>query len=245
MTVKAAFLIMVSLSLPALGAGPARAADEDTRPLSPAQIALFESDHLRDIHQAAQLEYRFHHQTQGGKDDGDFDDRIALDLHPREDGGKDVWVDFLSGPHHVAYPPLMDFHGNPILMFFLEHDVDEMRRATGAAATFFRNTIRRAFVDQAAVKTIEVERDGKSLSATEITLAPFAGDSQVATAFPALKDKQYRFVLSKAVPGQIYEITAQLPGTAGGAPLARDSMVFAGELPCTTTEGPCTGPATP
>ena len=34
-------------------------AADDTRPLSPAQIALFESDHLRGIEHPARLEYRF------------------------------------------------------------------------------------------------------------------------------------------------------------------------------------------
>jgi hypothetical protein len=244
MTGKAAFFIMSGAALLAITAAPARG-DDAPRPLSEAQVALFESDHLRDIHHAAQLEYRFHHQAHGGKEDGEYDDRIALDLHPRDDGGKDAWVDFLTGAHHVAYPPLMGFHGNPILMFFLEHDVDEMRRVTGGAATYFRNSIRRAFVDQAVVKPIEVERDGKAMPATEITLAPFAGDSQIATAFPALKDKLYRFVLSQAVPGEVYEITALVPGEAGAQPQTEDSMSFADELSCQTDEGPCARPATP
>jgi hypothetical protein len=244
MTGKAIFFIMLGAPLLAIGAGPAHGHDEES-PLSEAQVALFESDHLRDIQQPAELEYRFHHQVRGGTEDGEYDDRVALDLRPHDDGGKDVWVDFLSGAHHVAYPPLMGFHGNPILMFFLEHDVEEMRRVTGGAATFFRNRIRRAFVDQAAVTPIEVERDGKATPATEITLAPFAHDSQMATAYPALKDKHYRFVLSQAVPGQVYEITAQVPGEAGAPPQAEDSMVFADQLPCKTDAGPCTVPATP
>jgi hypothetical protein len=244
MTGKAAFFIIFGVTLLAITAAPVRG-DDEPRPLSEAQVALFESDHLRDIHHAAQLEYRFRHQAHGGKEDGEYVDRIALDLHPRDDGGKDVWVDFLTGAHHVAYPPLMGFHGNPILMFFLERDVEEMRRVTGGAATYFRNSIRRAFVDQAVVKPIEVERNGKATPATEITLAPFARDSQIATAFPAVKDKQYRFVLSQAVPGEVYEITAQVPGEAGAPPQVEDSIEFAGELPCQTDQGPCTRLATP
>jgi hypothetical protein len=237
MTGKAVFFIMLGAPLLTIGAAHA---DDTPPPLSQAQVALFESDHLRDIHQAAELEYRFHHQAQGGKDAGEYVDRIALDLHPRNDGGKDVWVDFLSGAHHVAYPPLMGFHGNPVLMFFLEHDVDEMGRVTGGPSAYFRNSIRRAFVDQAAVKTIGVERDGKTTPATEITLVPFAGNTEIAASFPALKDKRYRFVLSPTVPGEIYEITAQLPGEAGAPPQQEDSMIFAEERACPTAEGPCT-----
>lgn len=241
---KALVSIMSSAALLAVTAAPVRS-DDDARPLSEAQIALFESDHLHDIHQATQLEYRFHHLVRDGKDKDDYVDRIALDLHPRDDGGKDVWVDFLSGEHHIAYPPLMGFHGNPILMFFLERDVNEMRRSTGGAATYFRNTLRRAFVDQAVVRPTEIERDGKATPATEIKLAPFARDSQIANASPALKDKQYRFVLSQSVPGEIYEITAWVPGESGGQPQAEDSVTFAGEQPCQTDEGPCTRPASP
>jgi len=84
-----------------------------------AQIALFESDHLGGIHQAERLEYRFAREAAGANagEVGSYTDRVDIDVRPRADGGKDVWTDFLSAEHHVPFPPLMDFHGNPVTMF--------------------------------------------------------------------------------------------------------------------------------
>jgi len=215
------------------------AADGDTRPLSPAQIALFESDHLRGIASAERLEYRFERRAGEAAEDpkANYTDRVDLDVRPRADGAKDVWTDFLSGDHHMPFPPVMGFHGNPVVMFFLERDVIEMNRQTGGAATYFRNRIRQAFVDQAEVRSIELEQDGKKLPATEITLMPFKGDAHVAV-FPGLAEKRYRFVLADAVPGSVYEIEADAPSKTGQFS-TRETMVFAKTGPCTGDIGPC------
>jgi hypothetical protein len=215
------------------------AADNDTRPLSPAQIALFESDHLGGIRRAERLEYRFEREAAAAtaEDAGPYTDRVDIDVRPRADGGKDVWTDFLSAERHVPFPPLMDFHGNPVVMFFLERDVGEMHRLTGGTATYFRNRIRQAFVDQAQFKTIELQRDGKAMTATEITLTPFTQDPHVAV-FPGLAEKRYRFVLSDAVPGSIVEIQSEAPSKTGQFS-TKETMTFVGEGPCTGDIGPC------
>ncbi|HEX3498218.1 MAG TPA: hypothetical protein VHT04_02730, partial [Stellaceae bacterium] len=215
------------------------AADNDTRSLSPAQIALFESDHLGGIRQAERLEYRFAREAVASTADdvGSYTDRVDIDVRPRADCGKDVWTDFLSAERHVPFPPLMDFHGNPVVMFFLERDVGEMHRLTGGTASYFRNRIRQAFVDQAQVKAIELQRDGKAVPATEITLTPFAQDQHVAV-FPGLAEKRYRFVLSDSVPGSIVEIQSEAPSKTGQFS-TRETMTFVGEGPCTGDIGPC------
>jgi hypothetical protein len=229
-----------ALFLIALAAPFGAARGEDTRPLSPAQIALFESDHLATIHRPERLEYRFSHES--GDPAGDYVDRVHLDVRPRDDGMKDVWVDFLSGEHHRPFAPVIGFRGNPAVMFFLERDVEEMRRQTGGAATYFRNRIRQAFVDQAHVGAAEVTSNGKAEKATEITLAPFRNDGRLA-AFPGLADKVYRFVLADAVPGTIYAIATEIPGETGQSPRLKESMVFASEAPCKAPDGPCSAPA--
>jgi hypothetical protein len=84
-------------------------AEEDPRPLSPAQIALFESDHLKAIEKPERLEYRFTRAT--AAEGGGWVDRVELDVRPRGDGAKDLWVDFLAGEHHLPFPPVMGFRG--------------------------------------------------------------------------------------------------------------------------------------
>jgi hypothetical protein len=217
-------------------------ADDETQPLSPAQTALFETDHLRTIDEAERLQYRFDHQAASASDA--YVDRVNLDVRPRSDGAKDVWVEFLTGKHHMPFPPLSGFHGNPVLMYFLERDVETMHAQTGGAASYFRNRIRRAFVDKAELRQIELERDGRKSAATEITVAPFRDDSRIA-AFPGLQDKRYRFVLSDDVPGGIYEITSEIPGDADKAPRLKETMTFAATEPCSNSEGPCAAPTSP
>jgi hypothetical protein len=203
-----------------------QAARADDRPLSPAQIALFETNHLRDIAKPVVLEYAFRHV---GGAEGDFDDKVTADIRSiHEDGRKDVWVDFLTGAHHVNFPPALGFNGNPLLMFFLDHDAAEMGAATGGAAQYFRNRIRQSFVDQAEMHPAEVTIAGKREQATEIALKPFRGDAHLEQ-FPALREKTYHFILADAVPGHIYEITTTLPAPDGTKNSFAEAMTYQGE----------------
>jgi hypothetical protein len=231
-----AFRTVLFALVPTLLLSPVAVAADPVPPLSPAQISLFESDHLASIDTPRQLEYRFVRAEPGTAPD--YVDRVRLDLRPRSDGSKDIWVDFLSGAHHVTYPPLIGFRGNPALMYFLQHDVEEMRRQTGGSTTYFRNRIRRAFVDQAPLRAIELVHEGKPLQATEIVAYPFRGDPKL-TRFPGMQEKRYRFVLAETVPGVLYAIEAEVPGETGQPPRSKQSLTFAEQRPCATDEGPC------
>lgn len=236
---RPSWLLLSLVLAPIVLAAPAPAAD-DTRPLSKAQILLFDTNHFAGIEHPERLEYRFEHAA--GRTGERYVDRVHLDVRPREDGAKNVWVDFLTGSRHVPFPPLMGFHGNPVLMYFLERDVEAMHAQTGGAATYFRNRIRHAFVDRAELREVELQRDGKTERATEITVVPFRGDLRIA-AFPGLEEKRYRFVLSDAVPGAVYEIGVEVPGKPGEAPLLLETLTFLAEASCERSEGPCTAPA--
>ena len=216
----------------ALGiAAPAAAADDQPPPLSPAQVALFESDHLKSITKPVRLDYAFEHH--GGT--GDFTDKVSETIREvHEKGGKDVAVEFLSGEHQMGFPPVNGFHGNPVLMYFLEHDVVELRQATGGATTYFRNRIRRAFLDGATMHPTEVTVGGKTQAATEIVITPFRNDAQIVR-FPGVAEKSYRFVLCDAVPGTIYQISTSVPkptqpaGGAGAVAAFDETMTYSGE----------------
>jgi hypothetical protein len=194
---------------------------EDERPLSAAQIALFESGHLDGIQHPATLEYAFHHD---GSDP--YEDAVALVLREaHEDGSKDVSVEFLSGDHRIEFAPVIRFYGNPLIMYFLEWDVQGMHKATGGSALYFRNRIREGFVDQAEVEDTSITLDGRPRPATAITLQPYRHDPGIER-YAAFRDKSYRFVLSDAVPGKIYEIRASIPGSAAGAPETIDRVTY-------------------
>jgi hypothetical protein len=203
-------------------AAPVAAADP---PLSPAQIALFETDHLKDIHHPVVLDYRFHHH---GGSAGDHDDKVSAEIRDiRQDGSKDVSIVFLSGDRRTELPPARGFSGNPLLLFFLEHDANEMHTVTGGSVQYFRNRISDAFADRAELHPVEVKEGGTVVKATEIDVAPFRNDPHLAR-FPALAGKTYHFILSDAVPGSLYEISTTLaPGDSDGA--FEERLTYAGE----------------
>ena len=216
----------------ALTLGVVRAGQAEDRPLSQAQIALFESDHMKGITKPVRLDYAFAHR--GGKA-GDFDDTVSEDIREvHEDGGKDVAIDFLTGERRMNFPPVSGFHGNPLLMFFLEHDVIEMRDATGGAVTYFRNRIRRAFLDGAEMHPVDVTVDGQKRSGTEIVIAPYRNDANVER-FLGVPEKTYHFILCDAVPGTIYRISTAVPKPAAAEPASatvaafEESVTYSGE----------------
>ncbi len=205
---------------------PAPSAAEDAPRYTPAQMALFESNHMKNISRPVRLEYSFTHQ---GGVSGDFVDKVTADIRDvHVDGKKDVWVHFLSGPHEVDFPPAIGYRGNPLLMYFLEHDVTEMHEATGGAAAYFRNRIRESFL-RADIRPTEVTAKGQTCDGHEITVSPFRTDPNL-TRFPAIQEKTYRFVLCDTVPGTIYEISTVVPEVSSGPGGAfKEAMTYENE----------------
>ncbi|HEU0156140.1 MAG TPA: hypothetical protein VFQ82_08720 [Stellaceae bacterium] len=192
-------------------------------PLSPAQTALFATDHLAAIHESETLDYRFRHD--GAKP---WDDTVSLAIRAvHKDGSKDVAVAFLSGSRRVELPSVARFHGNPLIMYFLEWDVRQMQQATGGSALYFRTRLRNAFADAAETGTATITLDGRPQPATVVVLEPYKRDPEIAR-YPSFREKTYRFVLAKAVPGMIYEISTALPSDAEGAPAGGDRVRFVG-----------------
>jgi hypothetical protein len=211
---------------PAAPAAPAAPA-EDQRPLSPAQIALFETPHLRNVQQPETLSYRYLREGPAA-----FTDTVAV--HVRQvnaDGTKDLSFDYLTGDRRVGFPELDHFRGNPLLMQVLERDVDDMKGAVGISSSWFRNRIREAFVDQAEVADATTEVGGAAVPARRITVRPYAHEERLAR-IRSLQEKTYSFVLADSVPGMIAEIDIDTPADAAmQAPAMSEKVVFEGVTP--------------
>ena len=205
--------------------GPAWAEEPDTRPLSPAQVALFETPHLRNVTSPETLHYRF--AAPGG-----VADRVALHVYGiNPDGTKRLGFDYLTGERRVAYPPVEHFAGNPLLMLFLEQDVKGMKDRLGLSAAYFRTRIRQAFVDGATVTESTVSLDGRDVPARRITLRPF-GDDRRLDRLPSVQGKTYVFVLADEVPGMVAEIRTELPpDPARDLPALVERLTYAGVTP--------------
>ncbi len=217
--------LIVASSMPSMPGLAQGAESQDARPLSPAQIALFETPHLSNLSQPVTLEYSF---VENGA--ADFTDRVAIHVSaPHPDGSKLVSFDFLTGVHKIPYPPVDNFTGNPLLMMFLEHDVAAMKQQLGLSATYFRNRIREAFVDGAVVNETSFVLDGQSLAAKRITVQPFLNDHRL-DRLPSVQAKTYVFVLADGVPGTLAELHTELPpDPTDGAPALRDTLTYTGK----------------
>lgn len=202
------------------------AAQQEAQPLSPAQIALFETPHLASIHTPQDLDYAFRREEEGHPP---VDDRITMEVHTvHGDGRHDVYPGFLSGERHIPFPPALGFRGNPLLLFALERDVRRLAAATGGSATWFRNRIRRAFLDGAKLHETHLQAAGmeEAVPAVEIEITPFEGEPRAGRH----QQRRYRFLLSQSIPGGIAAIHMIQPATDGQGKV-KESVTFAGSRP--------------
>ena len=180
--------------------------------------------HLHNVKQGETLDYAF---VREGPNP--FKDRVTMHVeHVNPDGAKDLSFDFLNGDRHMAYPEIDGFRGNPLIMLVLERDVRDMKQTLGVSAAYFRNRIRQAFMDRAAVSDTQFTIDGKTIPAKLVTVQPFTDDPRLGR-LPTVQQKTYAFVLSEAVPGMVAEIRTTMPGDqAAQIPAAGETMTFTG-----------------
>jgi hypothetical protein len=199
----------------------------ELRPLSAAQIALFDTPHLANVSQPETLRYAYRRVGPAA-----FTDIIAIQIKKiNRDGTKELAFDYLSGPHHVLFPELDHFRGNPLLMLALERDVAVMNEALGISKAFLRNRIRQAFLDSATVSNTSITFEDKVTPARTVTVTPFAQEQRLER-IPSLQAKTYTFVLADAVPGGIDEIRIETPeDPALHAPALSEQISFAGVAP--------------
>lgn len=190
--------------LVALGTGAAHA-----QPVSPAEVLLFETDHLAKTRAPSALFYDF---RKVSNVEAGFTDTVELDL-TKEDGHMHARLRFLSGERKRELPDIDDAHGNPVLLGFLEHDIAEMKRLTGGSTTYFRKRIRMALANAAQVSKQTISFQGKSYDGQAVRIQPYLDDPLHAR-FEAYVHKTYTFILSDAVPGGVYQIATTL-GTSG------------------------------
>ncbi len=220
---RAYFAGILTLPMLRAAAHAQQAPQGEMRPLSPAQIALFETPHLAAIREPVKLDYDFRREEEGKPT---VEDRITMDVRAvRPDGRHDVYPEFLTGERRIAYPPAMGFLGNPLLMFALDRDTRELAAATGGTPTWFRSRIRQSFAEGAVIRPTSLRPEGATAPApaTEIEITPFQGEPRARR----YQQRRYFFVLCEAVPGTVAEIRTTLPAGDGGGAVV-ETIRFAG-----------------
>lgn len=203
-------------------AGPAASGAQDD--YSAAERLLLMRNQMAGLQPGTVLHYRFVH---SGSRDAAFEDDVRIRLEPRAGGGCcTAKGEFLSGARRLHEPDIDKPEGNPVILYFLERDIQDMKDATQGASAYFRKRIRMGLYQGAQVQPITVQYQGKPVAAEQIALTPYASDPNRAR-FPAYVPKRYVFTLSDSVPGGVVQIRTRVPG-AGDTPLVEDVLTLHG-----------------
>ena len=211
---------VLAVALLTLCAGFSGAAEE----FSPAERALFMTDHLGSLTTPTTLRYTF---RKIGSLEENFEDKVAVALKAQPKSQCCVAsTEFLGGARRIKLPEIELARGNPVILHFLERDIHEMQRLTKGQPNYFRKRIRMAVFNSAKISDVEVPYNGKAIAARQITISPYS-DDPLRTRYEKLADKQYIFTLSKDVPGGVYAIRARVNGaSAGEPPLLAEEMIL-------------------
>ena len=119
----------------------------------------------------------------------------------------------------ISPPDLDDASSNPILLYFLEGELLLLQHATQGPSAHFRQRIRLALADSATVGDTTIRWGAAEFPAHIVHVAPFL-DDPYRSRFERDAATVYEFVLSDAVPGGVYKLSATVLGaTPGDAPL--------------------------
>lgn len=200
---------------------------EDVPGSTVAQEAVFGRQHLENVAAPTTLEYTFERSGVLLPDLVDRAELAVLKIGP--DGRKQVELRLYTGADARRVSPPQGYRNNPMIVLFLQRDVEQMSRMTGGSPNYFRNRIRAAFAEPAAVQaeTVEFSHDGRPLEGTKVTVRPFVNDPQIPR-YAEFQHKRYEFVLTPEIPGGVYSLRAVTPnGTQ--EPLLDESMTYEGE----------------
>lgn len=205
-----------------LAAGPVLAGDE----ISVAERAIFLDEHLKGIDGSSDLHYDFRHSEDAKPD---FDDSVTVSVRSDAARGRVVTAEFLHGEQALSLPEVQHAEANPVVLYFLERDVREMRRLLGGMESYFRKRIRMALANDARIEPVEFSYRGRSCKGSRIEVTPYVGDPNGGR-FRGLDGKRYLFTLSGDVPGGIYELrTVVAPAEGRQGPRIEDVLTLAGD----------------
>jgi hypothetical protein len=191
------------------------AASADPTPISRAETLLFMTPHLKDVQPPSRLHYAF---NKSGSLEKGFSDTVDLDITAGSDGKRKTAMRSFSSTSPVSSPEFENAETNPVLLFYLDREIAEMRRLTHGSTFHFSKQIRMALAESAQIKDVEIHFGGRTLRAQQITISPYESDPY-RDRYPdqRLMAKQYIFTVCEAIPGTVYEVRGVVP-SPGGSP---------------------------
>ena len=209
------FWLSFATALPAWAAD-AQAAQQPAVKFSEAESRMWMTDQLHGITGPVTLHYEFH-KTGSFEKDFNFNDTVDLKIEKlNADGSKNGSVQFFNGGHAFPAPVMESSTVNPILGHYLYGDVMQMNRLTdpnGEARErwrYFQRRIKFALSDEAVVKPVTFEFNGRSCKGHEISFGPYAKDPK-RNLFEKFAEKRYTVTVSDDLPGYLYRIETNIP----------------------------------
>jgi len=192
--------------------------------MSSANVKLFIDPHLENINEPSRIFYKF--EKKSTREDN-FVGNVVLNIVKIDDEKrKYITFRYLKGRNKVRFPPQIGAKGNPIFMLFFERDARDMQRLTGGNALFFRSRIRHA-IAATEISEKKINFNGQEINATEIYFQPFL-KTKLKNRVSRYKTKEFRVVLSKDIPGQIYQITTYSNDTEDTDDITTEKLTFQG-----------------
>lgn len=178
---------------------------------SPAERLLFMQPHLTNIKPPRTLRYDY---VEEGAAGGPVSDAMTIELRADPAGACcSVRGSFGSGARALQLPEITQASSNPALLYFLEREVRQLQQQTKGQSAHFRQRIRLALAQRATISPTTVRWRGRDEAAQTVHIAPYI-DDPYRQRFEETSKKEYDFVMSDAVPGGVYQVLTQVPGTA-------------------------------
>lgn len=224
---------LVLVALAAALAGPALAQNASPQTAPPQEAAspnpssqetpsatklLFETSQVANAPPGQPLSYKYSRFSgiEGAPFGPPVDDRIREEVAPgATPETRNLKVEMFSGERRMPTATYEDMPGNPVLVRFLEHHLDDLAKVLKGNPRYIKNAIRRSLRENATVTPAEVEVDGAKKPGWRVVARPFV-DDPVRDRLRGFDGLTYTFVVSPAVPGQIVSIDVKATNPEGG-----------------------------
>ena len=207
------------------GASAATASSPAASPeIAPAERLLFLATHLKGVQPQTELDYAVDRSGPPTKEK----DTVKVLVLSADNAKGDASVTDHAGKVEVSGEGLPC---NPVILYFLEHDIAEMEQLTGGQRRYFQRRVRLALAASPKITPVVRNAEGKKVAAQQIVIQPYLDDPNGAR-FPQYVGKRYTFIMSDAVPGQVLLIRTEVPGSNNdfAHPLQSESLSYQGAV---------------
>ncbi|SAL01854.1 hypothetical protein [Caballeronia ptereochthonis] len=200
--------------------------------IAPAERLLFMQPHLNGVEPQTELDYAVDYSGPPSK----VNDTVRVLVVSPGNSKNDARVTDRTGDVNVPG----GLPCNPVIIYFLEHDIAEMEQLTGGQRRYFQQRVRMALAAGPAITPVSSESLGlsKHVKAQQIVIQPYLNDPN-AERFTKYLGKRYTFVISDDVPGRLLMIRTEVPGDGNdfAHPLVKETLAYQGALRNMSTPG--------